>query len=99
MYTCVVRFPFELIFIEIYSSEQNNSTNRSKCDGSTFTSKSVVTHGVKGSWSFERCPFQATILMPPEIQETLGVNSAGDLALLKAKLRHGERTQRGAEHG
>ena len=27
-YTCVVRFPFELIVIEIYSSEQNNSTKK-----------------------------------------------------------------------
>ena len=28
LYTCVVRFPFELIVIEIYSSEQNNSTKK-----------------------------------------------------------------------
>ena len=27
-YTCVVRFPFELIVIEIHSSEQNNSTKK-----------------------------------------------------------------------
>ena len=51
------------------------------------------------SWSFERCPFQATILMPHEIQETLGVSSAGDLALPKAKPRQEERTLRGAKHG